>query len=1009
MPTLPRTASRRQSSGSLGISFKTGASTARKLLPEEERKRQGTVDREVAGLTGYFTGMGKGLLEITRHPTLLSRLPGAMVSSFARTITGRNWADAAAGKHSYTEAFLEDLGNIAAVFSLGATAAGVAAGATAKAASAATAAGDVARAATLTSRAANLAKVAEVSGKLATPVRTFGVAPLAKAGGKALTAAAEGTRFAGALDPALRFIGGVAHRGRLVEGLKGVRRTTGGIGSKLGETFIKRNAAVDQIGRALREGKITVAEARAKLIDAGLTSDEILAQVGARVRANAAEATIQPAEGFLPAQQGVLGEAGGSLLGAYGPRVAERFSPYRVPQLAARGAEDVARTVDTFAKDAERFDLDPELFADHLQEVMPIKELAAAELRKRGMTPPDDLDRLAGEVSRRLAKSPRGEEIARNVERQARPRSPYAKPFLGERAPALGLEEQAWLDTVESLVGNESLTRVMDDLYRSGIIRTMDGPALGWAQFDPHDMRLARVSSGSTALADNLAPNTPKSLAEMAVERGDKLFIPEKAAGALRGWTAQRGGLLSSTLSGQVLDQFRGLVLYHSPRWLRNNLFGNLALAAVSGAAFNPRNWMVAWQQAKKSGTIRIGREFVLRQADRSLLGALGPRAMGERFAGVPRSVAGGSVTAEAVGPGTGLAGTRFAKWSKNMNEVTDGFFRTMVYRHELQRGVRRGRLEAVKAEAAGDTGALKRYNDMVDEKFVDRMFEKTQRGGTMTPDELRLSEDAVKAANRSMVDYANLNPVERHVIRQIIPFYTWQKGILKLAMSMPLDHPLRFAVLENISRVYGGFSQEEREKYPEWMWGVAQVPGLGTTSLRGVNPFQDAVQLMTSDGLSNSLSPVIDIPVQFLAPSYQATGAIFGAQEVSPGGRLVPQRGFEDILTEEFRRLPIIQPFVQANLNPAGLLGPSVENIAASSESPTPLDQSAARRGLNALIGFRTFGEQELAERERREREQRLIAYNSLLNQENWQRNRTLGIARAAGGTGTSRATGIF
>lgn len=83
-------------------------------------------------------------------------------------------------------------------------------------------------------------------------------------------------------------------------------------------------------------------------------------------------------------------------------------------------------------------------------------------------------------------------------------------------------------------------------------------------------------------------------------------------------------------------------------------------------------------------------------------------------------------------------------QWSYNMNQYVDDVNRTMIYLAKKSEGV--------SSQAAVDI--------------------------------------ALKAAG----DFGRLTPFEKNVMRRIMPFYTWQKHITKLAFRLPLEDPARVA-----------------------------------------------------------------------------------------------------------------------------------------------------------------------------------------------------------------------
>lgn len=333
-----------------------------------------------------------------------------------------------------------------------------------------------------------------------------------------------------------------------------------------------------------------------------------------------------------------------------------------------------------------------------------------------------------------------------------------------------------------------------------------------------------------------------------------------------------------------IMSNWRALVLLHSPRWLVNNVFGNLMLSAVEGSAFDLRAWRDAWAQGRFT-------QDVAGQAVRT------------PFAGVPQEVALGSFEHELADTNSAiLARTPIAKVTRNVNEWTDNFARSLVFSKRLRQGADRAFLE---------TGEL--INS-------DAVFARISAGEKLSAGETRAVAIAAERARKSLVDYSDLTPFERSLVRRIVPFYAWQKGILKLALSLPFDHPSRFAAINAVTNFLGGYSREERQAYPEYLVNSIEVAG-HRFSTRGLNPFADAFSLVRpgEGGLQDSLGPDIRAASQFVLRS----GANpFGPQEVSQYGTLEPQVGAEDVAFEFLRDLPfgraILQPKPRPGQEPA-------------------------------------------------------------------------------------------
>jgi hypothetical protein len=104
----------------------------------------------------------------------------------------------------------------------------------------------------------------------------------------------------------------------------------------------------------------------------------------------------------------------------------------------------------------------------------------------------------------------------------------------------------------------------------------------------------------------------------------------------------------------------------------------------------------------------------------------------------------------------------------------------------------------------------------------------------------------SVEYALKAMGDFGNMNPLERNVVKRVIPFYAWQRHITKLAFSLPLEHPMRVAWTMHLSQIHNDpmtAKTASQKGLPDWMDGYIPVGGKWLSS-GGMNPFTMATNL---------------------------------------------------------------------------------------------------------------------------------------------------------------------
>lgn len=238
-----------------------------------------------------------------------------------------------------------------------------------------------------------------------------------------------------------------------------------------------------------------------------------------------------------------------------------------------------------------------------------------------------------------------------------------------------------------------------------------------------------------------------------------------------------------------MISPWRTFVLTLTPRWYVNNVLGNAILATHGGVKLE--DWVAAWKQFRTEEGQRLRTQV----GGESLTSDLG----GERTLGNAPRVRDteGRIAQVKQAKNTGLE-----KLGK-LNTVVDDFARSATYLS----GVRTGMSE----------------------------------------------EAALQHALTSLVDYSDLGPAEQAFVRTAIPFYAWQKGILKMVAKYPLDHPIRTSIMVQLGKLNQHLMADLPDRYQQ---GIKTPFGL--LDIRAMNPFADAATLTSPQGIRESLNPVI-------------------------------------------------------------------------------------------------------------------------------------------------------
>lgn len=98
---------------------------------------------------------------------------------------------------------------------------------------------------------------------------------------------------------------------------------------------------------------------------------------------------------------------------------------------------------------------------------------------------------------------------------------------------------------------------------------------------------------------------------------------------------------------------------------------------------------------------------------------------------------------------------------------------------------------------------------------------------------------EVAQRAKEAIVDYGELSPFERGVVRRLIFVYPWQKGATKYAGHFLRDHPVQAAALDQVSQQAG----EPFGPVPSYLKGAFKVGG-GLVNPSGVNFFETPAQI---------------------------------------------------------------------------------------------------------------------------------------------------------------------
>jgi len=163
-------------------------------------------------------------------------------------------------------------------------------------------------------------------------------------------------------------------------------------------------------------------------------------------------------------------------------------------------------------------------------------------------------------------------------------------------------------------------------------------------------------------------------------------------------------------------------------------------------------------------------------------------------------------------------------------------------------------------------------------------------------------NEAALAVVNRTLIDINNLTPFERNVVRQVFPFYTYTKHILRYVLTYPADHPLRASILahmamameaDNSSGIPGRLSKL-------FFLGTPSATGkINTVDFSNLNPFRSMASVFSMQGFLNGLAPELQVGLR-----------MYGINPLSGTPSLHPNMRYDAYAGTQVATRPPVNPF---------------------------------------------------------------------------------------------------
>lgn len=310
-----------------------------------------------------------------------------------------------------------------------------------------------------------------------------------------------------------------------------------------------------------------------------------------------------------------------------------------------------------------------------------------------------------------------------------------------------------------------------------------------------------------------------------------------------------------------ITDTFRVSVLLFAPAWHFNNIMSNSLITGLT----NPRaflnildewNKMGGWGNFKGQVTQAKSAAGGIEASLRGVGQEFSPQMQRVGFEGMLGAIENMTINISAKKGRAALENSiaRFKTGNRILNEV------------QSSKGV-----DAVRSAFGRMTGGSLALNAWFDdlfrranfEAFYDAEFKRLTDENVWSKEliEQKAAEFALKNTQSWLMDWSQMLPVERGILRAVFPFYSFMSHILRAAIKYPFDHPVRVAVINAFTRAE---IEDWQSRYPQIFRRLLGVPNVDDVdswkamNVDSFNPFRDVGNLFTMGGMLTATNPLI-------------------------------------------------------------------------------------------------------------------------------------------------------
>lgn len=455
-------------------------------------------------------------------------------------------------------------------------------------------------------------------------------------------------------------------------------------------------------------------------------------------------------------------------------------------------------------------------------------------------------------------------------------------------------------------------TQLKEHLRRTGNYAIVGGDSEMRKQVERMLDRLnneVRVIAGKDAIAVNEVDGIFTKMLDRMQDGAGEWAIPKAYHKALTKDLRRSESFLARLIDAPTAV-FRAAVLSLRPAWIVNNFVGQMMLLMYSqGVYHGTREYMMEVGRALKSADVRVPLTTnTVRTGKATRLGEALDDTTGGLTAGA------GSLSGEVTRQGAEAEGSKGLGWLIDW----PGLKRTRdaAGKPEGSMAAHTGAIIA-KALPSGAHG-LSQWMGRVNAILTDDIPRRAAFMGEVRPilkqiqkarpelddaDALRIAMQSDEVAGRlvdkvmgDMIDFSRMSQTEREVVRRLVPFYSWLKGMTLRTGRMVRDEPHKALLSYQLGKQYSAGAEDRfGGPVPDYLRGALVLgkdkdgrPRIVTTG--GMNIFQtpaDVLAMATSPLTKGELKLGGGSPLSAVNPVFKSVGEIAFGRDFFYGGPL--------------------------------------------------------------------------------------------------------------------------